>query len=93
MEGFVALVLASGPAGLISGLGVLVAVFLLARGGVVASGAQKQAANVVLSILLSGVSLLDPQPEAAVTAAIASVGSALAYEFLRGGLPKLFPKK
>jgi len=74
-------------------LTVTVIVYLLGRGGVVASKGQKQTANVVLSILLSGLSLLDPSQGDAVVAAIASVGSALLYEFLRGGLPKLFAPK
>lgn len=89
MEQFIELVQANGVAGLVTGFAVLVGVFLLNRGGVVASKGQKQLANAVLAIMLSGLSLLDPNQAEAVEALIASFASAIVYEFLRGGLPKL----
>ena len=89
MSEFLALVQANGIEGLVTGLAVLLLVFGLSKGGVVATKGQKQSANVILSILLSGVSLLSPQPDGAMQAAIASLASALVYEFLRGGLPRL----
>lgn len=83
MSDFVQLVQANGPLGLLVGLLVLVAVFLLAQGGVVVTKTQKQSANVILSILLAGLQLLNPQSQDVIVALIASVGSALVYEFLR----------
>lgn len=52
-------------------------------GLIVGSKGQKQAANAVLSILLGGVSLLNPESSEVIVAAIASIFSALAYEFIR----------
>ena len=92
MSEFLSLVQANGVLGLGVGLGVLLIVFGLSSGGVVATKGQKQAANAVLSIALAGVSLLDPQPAAVTQAAIASIGSALAYEFIRF-LASKAPKK
>lgn len=83
MDQFVSLVQANGVLGLITGLIVLVTVFGLSQGGVTVTQGQKQSANVVLSILLSGVSLFNPGQNDTVVAAIASISSALAYEFIR----------
>jgi len=83
MENFLQLIQANGVAGLITGVVVLVIVYALSAGNVAVSGNAKRLANVVLSILLSGVSLLDPQQGEVVEAALASVLSALAYEFIQ----------
>jgi len=71
MSEFLALVTANGIEGLIVGLLVLVAVYLLGTGNVVVTGNQKRVANVVLSILLAGVSLFNPESAEVVTGAIA----------------------
>lgn len=83
MSDFIQLVQANGVLGLIVGLFVLVIVYGLSKGGVVVTGGQKQAANVVLSILLAGLSLLNPEGADVIVAAIASIGSALVYEFIK----------
>jgi len=83
MEQFLAIVSANGKEGLVLGVAVLVLVFGLNRSGVAVTKEQKQAANVVLSLLLSGVQLLDPSSQSVVVATIASLGSALAYEAIR----------
>jgi hypothetical protein len=83
MENFIQLVQANGVLGLIVGLVVLVSVFLLSRGRVVVTQGQKQSANVVMSILLAGLSLVNPEGSDVVVAAIASIGSALVYELIR----------
>jgi len=82
MSEFLALVTANGIEGLIVGLLVLVAVYLLGTGNVVVTGNQKRVANVVLSILLAGVSLFNPESAEVVTGAIASISSALLFEFI-----------
>ena len=83
MSDFIELVQANGVLGLTVGLIVLLTVFGLSKGGVVVGGSQKQAANVILSILLAGLSLLNPESADAVVAAIASIGSALMYELIK----------
>jgi len=82
MSEFLALVTANGIEGLIVGLLVLVAVYLLGTGNVVVTGNQKRVANVVLSILLAGVSLFNPESAEVVVGAIASISSALLFEFI-----------
>ena len=83
MDAFLSIVQGSGIHGLIIGFLVLVSVFALNKSGVVFTGGQKQLANVVLSLLLSGVNLLDPSFNSVIVATIASLGSALAYEGIR----------
>jgi hypothetical protein len=83
LEKFIELVQVNGVLGLIVGLIVLVTVFLLSRGGVIVTQGQKQSANVVMSILLAGLSLVNPESSDVVVAAIASIGSALVYEGIR----------
>jgi len=82
MSEFITLVTSNGIEGLIVGLIVLVAVYLFSYGDLLVSGNQKRVANVVLSILLSGVSLFNPESPEVVTGAIASISSALLYEFI-----------
>lgn len=62
---------------------VLLVVFGLNKSGLVITGDHKRLANVVLSILLAGVSLLDPAANDVIVAAIASLGSAVAYELIK----------
>ena len=83
MEIFLELVKANGVQGLFIGFAVLLAVFGLNKSGVVVTKEQKQLANVSLSILLAGVSLLDPSQADVVVATVASLGSAVAYELIR----------
>lgn len=83
MSEFITLVQANGVLGLLVGLFVLVLVFGLSKGGVIVTGKQKQAANVVLSLLLAGVSLVNPQNADVIVAAIASIASALVYELIK----------
>ena len=83
MSEFTTLVQANGVLGLVVGLIVLVIVYGMSKGGVIVTGKQKQAANVVLSLLLAGVSLVNPQSADVIVAAIASIGSALVYELIK----------
>ena len=83
MDAFLEIVNAGGKEGLLVGVAVLVLVFGLNKTGVVFTKGQKQTANVVLSILLAGVSLLDPAFQDVIAASLASLGSALAYEGIR----------
>jgi hypothetical protein len=83
MSEFLELVQANGVEGLVTGLIVLVTVFLLNKGGVVVGGPQKQTANVVLSILLAGLSVLEPESAEALVASIASIGSALVFHLIQ----------
>ena len=86
MEIFLELVKANGVQGLYIGFGVLLVVFGLNKSGVVVTKGQKQLANVALSLLLAGVSLTHPSQADAVVAAVASVGSSVAYELSRFAL-------
>jgi len=83
MPDFIQLVQANGVLGLIVGLIVLLIVFGLTKGGVVVTKGQKQTANVILSILLAGLSLLNPEQSDVIVAAIASIGSALVYDGIK----------
>ena len=83
MAEFIALVQTNGVEGLVVGLAVLITVFALSKSGVVVTGDNKRRANMVLSILLSGVSILNPEAGEVVVGAIASVASALVYELIR----------
>lgn len=83
MEHFLSLVTTNGIEGLFVGLFVLVIVFALSAGNVVVSGNQKRVANLTLSILLAGVSLINPQDSQVIVSAIASISSALTFEFIQ----------
>lgn len=83
MSEFLSLVQDNGVLGLVLGLVVLILVYGLSYGDVVVTKGQKQSANVILSILLAGVSLLNPENKDVIVASIASIFSALAYEFIR----------
>jgi len=80
MSEFLDLVTSNGIEGLLVGLAVLVIVYLLGTGNVVVSGNQKRLANVVFSILLSGVSLVNPSDPEVLVSAIAMISSSLLYE-------------
>lgn len=88
---FLALVQEGGLPGLIAGLGVLVVVFSLSKSGVVVTPGQKRAANVVLSILLAGLNLLNPTSLDVLVAGIAAVGSSLVYKAIKWAVGKYFP--
>jgi hypothetical protein len=83
MSEFLELVQANSVLGLLIGLLVLVTVFLLNKAGVVVGGPQKQMANVVLSILMAGLSLLEPESAEVLVASIASIGSALMFHLIQ----------
>jgi hypothetical protein len=83
MDLFLSLVQENGLLGLATGLGVLLVVYGLSAGNVVVTQRQKQAANVVVSIVLAGLSLLNPTAPDGVVTAIASISSSLTYEFIR----------
>lgn len=83
MTDFLTLVQSAGLPGLITGLIVLLAVYGLSASGITVTGDQKRLANVILSILLAGVSLFNPSSVDVLTAGIASLASALVYEFVR----------
>ena len=88
MNEFIELVKAAGLPGLIVGLFVLLSVFGLTKGGVTVTSGQKQLANVVLSILLAGVNLLNAQTVDVLVASIASIASALLYELIHSAAKK-----
>ena len=83
MEIFLELVKANGLEGLFMGFVVLLAVYGLNKSGLVITGNQKRVANVALSLLLAGVSLLDPAANDVIVASIATLGSSVAYELIR----------
>lgn len=83
MENFLALVTSNGIEGFMVGLIVLVVVFALSASNVVVSGDQKRVANMTLSILLAGVSIVNPQDSQVIVSAIASISSALMFEFIQ----------
>ena len=66
---------------------MLLTVYALNAGNVIVTGGQKRSANVILSILLRGV-LLNPESADVVVASIASISSALIYEFVNYLLAK-----
>lgn len=88
MSDFITLVTSNGLTGLIVGLAVLVAVYGMSAANITVTGNQKRIANVVLSILISGVSLVNPESADVVVGAIATVSSALVYEFIQYLLAK-----
>lgn len=88
MSEFLTLVQSNGITGLFVGLLVLLTVYALNAGNVIVTGGQKRSANVILSILLAGVSLLNPESADVVVASIASISSALIYEFVNYLLAK-----
>ena len=88
MSDFITLVTSNGLTGLIVGLAVLVAVYGMSAANITVTGNQTRIANVVLSILISGVSLVNPESADVVVGAIATVSSALVYEFIQYLLAK-----
>ena len=86
---FVSLASQYGWQGLAAALGVLVLVYLCRINGLVISGANARIANIVLSAIISGLNPLDPEASHVLVAVIASLGSALLYEFIRFAQKKL----
>lgn len=93
MQDFLSTVQQAGLPGLWTGIVVLVIVFALSYLGVIVTGDQKRTANVIASILLAGVNLLNPQDISVITAAIASILSALIYELVKFSADKLSVNK
>ena len=75
--------LAAGLPGIVLALVILVAVFLLKRGGVVVNGNMARLANVVLAVILSGLDPTNPNMETSFIAAIGTVVSALLFELVK----------
>lgn len=86
---FVSIASSFGWQGLSLAIIVLVLVYVARINGLVVNGANARIANVVLSAILSGLNPLDPSAEQAIVAVIASLGSALLYEFIRFAQKKL----
>lgn len=86
---FVSLAGSFGWQGLAFAVVVLVLVYIARINGLVVNGSNARIANVVLSAILSGLNPLDPDVEKAIVAVIASLGSALLYEFIRFAQKKL----
>jgi len=74
------------------GLVVLVLVFAASAFKLTITGNQKRLANLVLSLLLGGVSLTGTTPEAALVTAIASLASAGIYELIQWAARRTLPK-
>ena len=92
LDQFLELVKTSGPEGIVIGLVVLVLVFAASAFKLTITGNQKRLANLVLSLLLGGVSLSGTTPEAALVTAIASLASAGIYELIQWAARRTLPK-
>lgn len=86
---FVTLMSGYGWQGAALALVVLVLVYVARVNGLVVDGSMARVANVVLSSILAGLNPLDPTAESALMAVIASLGSALLYEFIQFATEKL----
>lgn len=82
-----------GVQGLALALLVLALVYLARVNGLVVDGKWARVANVVLSSILAGLNPLDPSAPEALVAVIASLGSALLYEFIQFASKKLQDQK
>lgn len=82
MSDFIQLVQANGLTGLFVGFLVLITVYAMSKYGVVVTKGQKQVANIIISILGAGLSLLNPESADVLVAGIASIASALVYELI-----------
>ena len=92
LDQFLDIVKTSGPEGIVIGLVVLVLVFAASAFKLTITGNQKRLANLVLSLLLGGVSLTGTTPEAALVTAIASLASAGIYELIQWAARRTLPK-
>ena len=72
-----------GAFGLGAGLLVLIGVFVAKRSGLVVNGDQARIANVLLAVILAGLDPSNADSLNLITAAIASLASALAFELLK----------
>ncbi len=72
---------AFGVPGVLTAVGILIAVFLAKRSGLVATGNQARMANLILSALLYGLSD-NPDAEKAIMALLASLLAALSFTAL-----------
>lgn len=82
MEKILSIISSNGIEAIIAALFVLLAVYAFNRVGVIVSGEQKRLANVILSILIVGVDLLNAPIDDVFVAAFASIVSALIYNAL-----------
>lgn len=90
---FVALAGEFGWQGLALAVIVLALVYVGRVNGLVINGQWARVANVVLSTILSGLDPLNPQAPEALVAVIASLGSALLYEFIQFASKQMAEKK
>lgn len=81
----------------VQGLGlaviVLTLIYVARVNGLVVDGKWARVANVVLSTILSGLNPLNAEAPEALVAVIASLGSALLYEFIQFASKKLADQK
>lgn len=82
-----------GVQGLLFALVVFVLVYVARMNGLVIDGKWARFANVVLATVLTGLDPLQPQMEESIVAVIASLGSALLYEFIQFATKKLAEQK
>lgn len=92
LDQFLDIVKTSGPEGIVIGLVVLVLVFAASAFKLTVTGNQKRLANLVLSLLLGGVSLSGNTTESALVTAIASLASAGIYELIQWAARRTLPK-
>lgn len=90
---FVGLAKEFGSTGLMLALVIFVLVYVARMNGLVVNGKWARVANIVLSSVLSGLDPLNPQAEEALVAVIASLGSALLYEFIQFASKKMEEQK
>lgn len=83
MEAFLELVKNNGIEGLVVGLFVLGALYVASKSGLAVTHKDKVLGNLILAALGSGLSLQGNTSDEVLVAAIASLGSALAYEGIR----------
>lgn len=92
-EQFIGLAAEYGWQGMLFALVVLVLVYVARINGLVVNGNWARVANVVLAAILTGLNPLEPDAEKAIVAVIASLGSALLYEFIQFATKKLAEAK
>ncbi|APU89237.1 MAG: hypothetical protein DYG85_06375 [Chloroflexi bacterium CFX1] len=92
-EQFIGLAAEYGWQGMLFALVVLVLVYVARINGLVVNGNWARVANVVLAAILTGLNPLESDAEKAIVAVIASLGSALLYEFIQFATKKLAEAK
>ena len=80
-EEFVSFFIGFGWEGIVTGLAILLGVYGLRKAGLVATGNQARAANLVLSAVLYGLTSTN-DPDAALMAGVSSLIAAFSYNLL-----------